>query len=72
VFAENRGQIDVNWSADGPKMVFGYVVGTANLSIRLLDLKAQKVTGIPGSEGLISPCWFARWSLHRWSSFGSR
>jgi Tol biopolymer transport system component len=55
VFAENRGQIDANWSADGQKMVFGYVVGATNLSISLLDLKAHKVTTIPGSEGLFSP-----------------
>ncbi len=57
VFAENRGQIDANWSADGQKMVFGYMAGAANLSISLLDLKAQKVTTIPGSEGLFSPRW---------------
>jgi Tol biopolymer transport system component len=57
VYAENRGQIDANWSANGQKMVFGYMVGGANLSISLLDLKAQKVTTIPGSEGLFSPRW---------------
>jgi Tol biopolymer transport system component len=57
VFAENRGQIDANWSADGQKMVFGYMAGAANLSISLLDLKAQKITTIPGSEGLFSPRW---------------
>ncbi len=55
VFAENRGQIDANWSADGQTMVFGYVVGATNLSISLLDLKAHKLTTIPGSEGLFSP-----------------
>ena len=55
VFAENRGQIDANWSADGQRMVFGYVVGATNLSISLLDLKAHKLTTIPGSEGLFSP-----------------
>jgi len=57
VYSENRGQIDANWSADGQKMVFGYMAGAANLSISLLDLKAQKVTTIPGSEGLFSPRW---------------
>jgi Tol biopolymer transport system component len=55
VFAENRGQIDANWSADGQKMIFGYVVGATNLSISLLDLKAHTLTTIPGSEGLFSP-----------------
>ena len=55
--AEKRGQIDTNWSADGQKMIFGYVVGAANLSISMLDLKAHKLTTIPGSDGLFSPRW---------------
>ena len=55
LYAENRGQIDANWSADGQKMIFGYVVGAANLSISQLDVKAHKLTTIPGSEGLFSP-----------------
>jgi Tol biopolymer transport system component len=55
MFAENRGQIDANWSADGQIMIFGYVVGATNLSISLLDVKAHKLTTIPGSEGLFSP-----------------
>ena len=57
VFAEDRGQIDANWSADGKKMMFGHVHGTSNLSISLLDLAAHSVTTIPGSEGLFSPRW---------------
>ena len=57
VYAENRGQIDVNWSADGQRMVFGYVVGAATLNISLLDMKPHKVTTIPGSKGLFSPRW---------------
>ncbi len=55
VFAENRGQIDANWSSDGQKIIFGYVAGATNLSISLLDVKAHKLTTIPGSEGLFSP-----------------
>jgi hypothetical protein len=47
VFAENRGQIDANWSADGQRMVFGYVVGATNLNISLLDLKAHKLVTPP-------------------------
>jgi Tol biopolymer transport system component len=57
VYAENRGQIDVNWSADGRRMMFGYVVGAANLSISLLDVKTRKVTVVPGSEEFFSPRW---------------
>jgi Tol biopolymer transport system component len=55
VFAENRGQIDANWSADGQKMVFGSVAGATSLSISLLDLRTHKLTTIPGSDGLFSP-----------------
>jgi Tol biopolymer transport system component len=57
VYAENRGQIDVNWSADGRRMMFGYVVGAANLSISLLDVKARKIAAVPGSEEMFSPRW---------------
>lgn len=57
VHSEKRGQIDTNWSADGQRMIFGYVVGATNLSISMLDLKTHKVSTIPGSEGLFSPRW---------------
>lgn len=57
VYSENRGQIDVNWSADGQRMMFGYVVGAENLSVSLLDIKSQKVTTLAGSDGLFSPRW---------------
>lgn len=57
VYAEKRGQIDTNWSADGQRMIFGYVVGAANLSISMLDTKTHKVSKIPGSDGLFSPRW---------------
>jgi len=56
--AEERNQIDANWSADGTKLMFGYVVhDTQDLTIRLLDLKTHAVSTIPGSEGLFSPRW---------------
>ena len=55
--AENRGQIDANWSADGKKILYGDVHGSAELSIHLLDLNRRDVSTIPGSEGLFSPRW---------------
>ena len=57
VYAENHGQIDANWSADGKKMIYGYVFGTPDMSINMLDLKAHQITKIAGSEGLFSPRW---------------
>jgi len=57
-FAEDHSQIDANWSADGTKLMFGYVVrDTQDLSIRVLDLKTHAVSTIPGSQGLFSPRW---------------
>jgi Tol biopolymer transport system component len=56
--AEERSQIDANWSADATKLMFGYVLhDTQDLSIRTLDLKTRAVSTIPGSEGLFSPRW---------------
>ena len=57
VYAENHGQIDANWSGDGQRMIYGYVFGTPDMSINMLDLKAHKITKIAGSEGLFSPRW---------------
>ena len=46
--AENRGQIDANWSADGKKILYGDVHGSSELSIHLLDLNRHEVATIPG------------------------
>jgi len=56
-YVENRGQIDVNWSSDGQRMIFGYVSAAENLGISMLDMKTHKLTTVPGSEGLFSPRW---------------
>ena len=57
VYAENHGQIDANWSADGQQMIYGYVHGTSDMSISLLDLKTRTMKKIPESDGLFSPRW---------------
>jgi Tol biopolymer transport system component len=54
---EDRGQIDANWSGDNNRILFGYLHDTADLDIRVVDLKTHKVTTVPGSEGLFSPRW---------------
>ena len=54
---ENRSQIDVNWSSDGKRIMFGYLHDTPGLDIRVVDLSTHEVTSIPGSEGLFSPRW---------------
>lgn len=57
IYAEKHGQIDANWSADGTRMIYGYMFGTSNMKISMLDLKTQKVSTIPGSKKLFSPRW---------------
>jgi len=57
VYTETHGQIDANWSADGQRMIYGYVHGTAEMSINVLDLKTKIVTKIPESERVFSPRW---------------
>ena len=54
---ESRGQIDANWSADGSRILFGYFHDTANLDIRIVDLKTHQAETLPGSQGLFSPRW---------------
>ena len=56
-YPENRGQIDANWSADGARIMFGYLHASQDLSIAVLDLKSQKVDVVPGSQELFSPRW---------------
>jgi Tol biopolymer transport system component len=55
--SEKLTQIDVNWSSDGNKIIFGRVTqhSAEGLSIVAYDLKTHELTEIPGSEGLFSP-----------------
>jgi len=50
---------DPGWSADGTKIAFshGLPPGQRESDIRILDLKTQQVTTIPGSNGMFSPRW---------------
>jgi Tol biopolymer transport system component len=54
---EKLTQIDVNWSKDGERIIFGRVTQHTSdgLNILSFDLKTGKLTTIPGSEGLFSP-----------------
>jgi Tol biopolymer transport system component len=57
VFEENRSQIDANWSADGTRIMFGYLHKETGINIRIVNLKTHEVTDVPGSNGLFSPRW---------------
>ena len=57
LLAENRSQIDANWSPDGTRIMFGYLHDADAINIRIVNLKNREVTSVPGSEGLFSPRW---------------
>jgi len=55
----DRIEGDPNWSADGSRIAFSSGLPTADQKsdIRILDLKTQQVTTIPGSDDKFSPRW---------------
>ncbi|MGA3087180.1 MAG: hypothetical protein ABSD75_01120 [Terriglobales bacterium] len=58
ILADRGSQIDVNWSPDGTRIMFGdFAHDTRGLSIRILDLRTGTTVTVPGSEGLFSPRW---------------
>ena len=54
---ESQTQIDINWSHDGSKIIFGRISQhkAEGLSILSYDLKTRELSTIPGSEGVFSP-----------------
>jgi Tol biopolymer transport system component len=57
ILEENRSQIDANWSADGTRIMFGYLHEESGINIRIVNLKTDEVTDVAGSSGLFSPRW---------------
>jgi Tol biopolymer transport system component len=52
---DRNPQEDPNWSPDGSKIVFDHGDNNATSAILVLDLATQKVTTLPGSQGLSGP-----------------
>ena len=57
VLAENRSQVDANWSPDGTRIMVGYFRNVEGLNIQIVDLATHKTETVPGSDGLFSPRW---------------
>jgi Tol biopolymer transport system component len=55
--SEKLTQIDINWSHDGDKIIFGRITqhNAEGLSIEGYDLNTHELSTIPASEGLFSP-----------------
>jgi serine/threonine protein kinase/Tol biopolymer transport system component len=52
-----EAQLDPCWSPDGTRIVFGGASSDPNTTIRILDVKTQQISIVPGSKGYFSPRW---------------
>ena len=62
MLAEERSQEDQTWSPDGNSICFGRnaqfeQTEAHKFNLQIYDLKTQKLTSVPDSEGLIGPRW---------------
>jgi Tol biopolymer transport system component len=48
---------DPNWSPDGNSVLFARMEESSEKSLYLLDLRTNRVSTVPGSDGLYSPRW---------------
>ncbi|MGA2076310.1 MAG: protein kinase [Terriglobia bacterium] len=57
---EGQNECDPTWAPDGNSLAFGDFVGvesSGTKAIHVLDIQSQRVTTLPGSEGLFAPRW---------------
>jgi eukaryotic-like serine/threonine-protein kinase len=48
---------DPDWSPHGDRIIFGSVPADPKSALRVLELKTNQVSTVPGSKGLFSPRW---------------
>ncbi len=54
---DSEDEWDPTWSPDGTRIAFGGGITDQNAGVRILDVKTQQVSTLPGSSGLFSPRW---------------
>ncbi len=57
---EEQNECDPSWAPDGNSLAFGdlFAVGrSSTTAIHVLDIQSQRVTTLPGSDGLFAPRW---------------
>jgi Tol biopolymer transport system component len=54
---DSEKKFDADWSPDGTRIIFGNGPANPSSSIRILDLKTQQLSTLPGSTGLYAPRW---------------
>ena len=57
LLASEQIQLDVSWSLDGNSLVFGSPGSENKEPIQIIDLRSNRVSPLPGSDGLYSPRW---------------
>ena len=50
-------KLDVDWSPDGTKIIFGNGPANPNSKVQLLDMNTHQRSTVPGSTGLYSSRW---------------
>jgi Tol biopolymer transport system component len=56
IYPSEQIQMDVSWSPDGNSLLYGSLPGH-DAPIHIIDLKTQRVSSLPGSDGFNSPHW---------------
>jgi Tol biopolymer transport system component len=57
ILDDSEKKYDADWSPDGTRIIFGNGPTDPGSTIRILDVKTNQLSTLPGSTGLYSPRW---------------